>query len=303
MDLRRVEIFCLVYELESFSKAAETLCLTQPTVSDHIKLLEEELGLSLLDRGNKSVIPTEAGEILYHYGRQIVKLKGEAQQLLTQIHGLTKGTIIIGGSSIPGNYILPPIISAFMKQFPQIFIEVIISDTKDIVDRVLADLVEIGFVGTKMQEDRLLYTDFIEDELVLVADHSLYNSSDCIEWNKIQSLPFVMREKGSGTRATIEKVMNMHGVNFHDLTIVAEIWSTEGIIKSIKAGLGVSLLSRVAVQEEIQKGVLKAIEMDNTEFKRNFFIIQRKKKTLSPAANAFLRFVEGYTKRWQMKEV
>ena len=122
MDLRRVEIFCLVYELESFSKAAETLCLTQPTVSDHIKLLEEELGLSLLDRGNKSVIPTEAGEILYHYGRQIVKLKGEAQQLLTQIHGLTKGTIIIGGSSIPGNYILPPIISAFMKQFPQIFI-------------------------------------------------------------------------------------------------------------------------------------------------------------------------------------
>ena len=134
MELRYLEIFCKVVELKSFSKAADELFLTQPTISNHIKALEDEVGIQLLDRLGRNVLPTKAGEVLYKYAREIVRLKSNAIQELNEFMGNVKGSLIIGGSTIPGEYILPEYIARFKKGYPNIAVTLRLGDTQDIIN-------------------------------------------------------------------------------------------------------------------------------------------------------------------------
>ncbi|KAF0123659.1 MAG: LysR family transcriptional regulator [bacterium] len=292
MDLRQLEIFCKVVELGSFSKTGEAIYLSQPTISEHIKSLEDHLGARLLDRMGREVIPTKAGEILYRYAKKILELRVEAKQVIENFSGKMAGEITIGGSNIPGEYVLPHLLGKFKDHYPNISICLRIGDTKEIIDQVLNNRIEMGIVGAKIQDRRLQYSEFIKDELILVVPPSHpWKPRTSIKPEELKDQPFISRERGSGTRITMEKALHDIGINLNTLKVIAEMGSTEAIRQGIKAGLGVSILSKRAVEDELRFGVLREVNIQGLELIRHFYIVFYKGRTKSPLIETFLGFL------------
>ncbi|HAG50931.1 MAG TPA: LysR family transcriptional regulator [Deltaproteobacteria bacterium] len=290
MELRYLEIFCKVVELKSFSKAADELFLTQPTISNHIKALEDEVGIQLLDRLGRNVLPTKAGEVLYKYAREIVRLKSNAIQELNEFMGNVKGSLIIGGSTIPGEYILPEYIARFKKGYPNIAVTLRLGDTQDIINLLIDGNIEMGIVGSRTDDKRIDRREFLNDELILVASPKhLKNYKKQMDIKDLRKLPFIIREKGSGSRKTLEETLKDVGINVEDLNIAAEVGSTEAVKQSVRAGIGVSFLSRIAVKDEIPNKTLVEISIKHLDISRHFYIVTNNTRALSPICQAFIK--------------
>ena len=290
MELRHLEIFCKVVELKSFSKAADALYLTQPTISSHIKALEKSLHITLLDRLGREVIPTKAGSVLYHYAKEIVKLKKEAQQTLAQFIGKMSGSLDVGGSTIPGVYILPSLIGEFKKVYPRIIVTLRIGDTEEVATMILEGAVEAGIVGAKIDDSHIEYNEFLKDSLILVAPPS-YDQTK-ISKKGLKDIPLIFRERGSGSRTVLEKTLREDGLGIEDLNIVAEMGSTEAVKQAIKSGIGLSVLSKRSVQDELANKTLKEVRVDHLSIVRPFYIITHKMRVKSPLCKAFLDFLQ-----------
>jgi len=292
MDLRHLEIFCRIVELKSFSKAAQELYLTQSTLSSHIKTLEDGLSIRLLDRLGREVVPTKAGEVLYEYARGICKLKADAKQAMDRFRGKIEGRLILGGSTIPGEYILPRLIGEFNALHPGAIITLRIRDSKEVMEMVLDGEVELGVVGSRPTEDKLNYKGFLKDELILVAssNHPLAKR-DGIRPEGLRDIPLILREMGSGTRMVFEGRLKEKGVGLEGLKVVAEMGSTSAVKQGVKAGLGFTVISRMAVAEELKTGVLKEIPIKGLRLTRPFYIITHRLKAISPLCQAFLDYL------------
>lgn len=293
MDLKQLEIFAKIVDLKSFSRAAEAVYLTQPTVSGHIQSLEEELGVKLLDRLGREVSPTKAGKVLYDYAKRIVALRDEARQALDQLMGRMKGEIVVGGSTIPGEYLLPAIIGRFRDKYPEVTVVLKIGDTAEIINKVLEGECEAGIVGSRVDDNRLEYSEFVKDELVLIASSGYpLQKKGSVTAEELIPMPFVMRERGSGSRMTIEKRLLEMGVDPSGINVVAEMGSTEAVKQAVKAGLGVSIVSSVAVTEELRHKTLKVIPFKGKRFLRSFYIVSHRARTVSPIGQVFLDFLK-----------
>ncbi len=293
MDLKQLEIFAKIVDLKSFSKAAEAVYLTQPTVSGHIQSLEEELGQKLLDRLGREVVPTKAGKVLYDYAKKMVFLRDEARQALDQLTGRMRGEVVVGGSTIPGEYLLPATIGRFRGKYPEVTVVLKIGDTSEIINKVLEGECEIGVVGSKVDDNRLEYSEFVKDELSLISS-SAYPIPDkgSVSARELVPMPFVMRERGSGSRMTIEKRLLEMGVDPSEINIVAEMGSTEAVKQAVKAGLGVSIVSSMAVKEDLRHKTLKVIPFKGKRFLRSFYIVTHRGRTMSPIGKEFLDFLK-----------
>jgi len=289
MDIHRLEVFCKVVELQSFTKAAVAVYLTQPTVSEHVRALEAMLGEKLVDRLGREVLPTPAGKILYQYGRKMIQLRDEAVQALHKYQGNLSGHLAIGASTIPGTYILPAFIGSFKANHPSIQITVEISSSAEIVERVLRSDLELGLVGAKWQDRRIVLEEMFSDELMLAAfpEHA-WAGEKTVELKDLAGQAFVLREKGSGTRMVMSNVLQEHGFDLSELYVVAEMGSTEAVRQAIKARIGVSILSYHAIAEDLQRGALVAIPIKGVRIFRSFYLIQRKNRQPSPLGTAFL---------------
>jgi DNA-binding transcriptional LysR family regulator len=247
MDLWQLKIFCKVVELKSFSKAGKTVHLSQPTVSSHIKDLEDHFGCRLIDRLSKEAVATKAGDLLHGYARKILALGDEIEEAMAEFNGSIKGRIVIGGSTIPGGYLLPQLIGAFAEKYPEVMISLIVADTEKIIDEVLSGNLEIGVVGAESGKKSILQEKLIEDELRLIvpADHIWARKKE-IPLKSLLTESFIVREKGSGTLTAIQQSLARAGYNLEDLKITAELGSTEAIRQGIKNNLGVSIISIAA---------------------------------------------------------
>lgn len=292
LDLRQVEVFYYVAKLRSFSKAAEALLLTQPTISGHIKTLESSLCLLLFDRMGREVTLTQAGEVLYGYARRLLSLKTSAVQALQVLQGGMSGELLIGGSSIPGQYVLPPLLGQFKRQYPDITVMLSITDTMDIVERIIRGDLELGIVGAEVEHAQVLYERLMADELVLAvaADHA-WGAPGTVPLAALASEPFIQRERGSGSRLVMEQTLQQHGFEPSALRTVAEMGSTEAIKQGIKAGLGVSILSRIALTDELRAGSVRVVEIEGITLQRHFYLIRHRGRTLSPLCQTFERFL------------
>ncbi|MCU0574258.1 MAG: selenium metabolism-associated LysR family transcriptional regulator [Syntrophobacteraceae bacterium] len=293
MDIHRLEVFCRVVDLQSFTRAAEASFLTQPTVSEHIRALEETLNEKLVDRLGREVLPTPAGKILYRYARNIIALRDEAIQALDRYKGKLSGHLLIGASTIPGTYILPEIIGAFKTQYPSIQITLKISDSGGIIDKIREGSLEIGMVGARWSDRRVVLEEAFSDELVLTvySDHP-WAGRESIRLDELQDEPFIMREKGSGTRMVMHQILEASGFDPARLNGVAEMGSTEAVRQGIKARIGISILSAQAVAEDVQRGTLVTVETEGVRFLRPFYLVQRKNRQISPLGTAFLGFLQ-----------
>lgn len=293
LDLRQVEVFYYVAKFHSFSKAAEALLLTQPTISGHIKTLEDSLNLVLFDRLGREVTLTQAGEVLYAYAKRLLSVKISALQALQELQGGVSGELVIGGSSIPGQYVFPPILGHFKRQYPDITVVLSITDTMDIIERIVHGDLELGMVGACVQHAQVVYQEFVEDELVLaVASDHPWARQGTVALPALTTQPFIHRERGSGSRLVTEQILKQHGLEPTALHTVAEMGSTEAIKQGIKAGIGVSILSRIALTDELRAGSVCTVAIERVVLQRHFYLIRHRGRTLSPLCQTFERFVQ-----------
>ncbi|OGL20288.1 MAG: LysR family transcriptional regulator [Candidatus Rokubacteria bacterium RIFCSPLOWO2_12_FULL_69_21] len=292
MDARQLEIFVKVAELGSFSKAAEALFLTQPTVSEHIRGLEEELGVRLLDRLGRGAAPTKAGQLLLGYGRRILELHREARQALDQFQGRMSGELVIAASTIPGEYVLPALIGRFKEKYPDIAISLLIGDTQRVVEWVLEGRAELAVAGAQIDHRALEYRELMPDELVLVvsAAHP-WHGKKTATLEEVRAEPLIVRERGSGSRHALEKALAEVGLDLSDFRVVGEMGSTQAIKQGVKAGVGISLISKRAVAEECQHGTLHCVKVKDLRFSRAFYLVTSTTRSRSPLAEAFRAFL------------
>lgn len=292
-SFRELEIFCKVVELGSFTKAAEAVFLVQASVSERIASLEKKVGTRLLDRLGRKVIPTASGELLHKHATLILEMKETAQLEMGKFLGLEQGKIAMGGSTIPGEYILPALIGKFNKKYPHLSVKLKIADSSDIEKHVLAGKLEIGVIGSKSTHPNILSQQLWEDELVLAvpADHP-FARRKAISLKELGKTPFILREEGSGTLKILEAYLRDSGEDgTNAFQVSARFGSSTAVKEGIKSGLGLSILSAKAIETELKTGLLKALKIKGLSIFRNFYLIRNKLRIASPSCQAMLNYL------------
>ncbi len=289
MELRYLEIFCEVVEQKSFSKAAANLNLTQPTVSIHIKNLEDEFSVKFLNRLGRTVSPTREGDILYSYARNIVKLKKEATLAIEGFSGDLKGLITVGASTVPGEYLLPNLIGKFIKKYPKVHPVLRVGNSKDIYESVLGGDVDIGIVGTYNEDSNIISKKFKDDEIVLAAPKSF--EKDNIPLKELCEIPLLSREQGSGTWETITDTLSTKGIEEKDLNLVGKMGSTQSHIQAVLAGIGFAFISKRAILSAYGDRRIKIVKVKGLSVLRKFHLITHKQRYSSNALKTFKSFL------------
>jgi len=295
MDIHQLRVFASVFKNKSFSKASEKLHLTQPTISAHIKAMEEEYNCKLFDRLGRIIIPTKEAEVLYKHAIEIIGKSDFIKEAIGKCKEEITGKIIIGASTIPGTYLLPFLIKVFQEKYPSISIQVLISDSKKIIEDVSQYELLIGIVGAKLDNELIEYIPFVEDELIVVSSPSLIKGNK-MPLKNLMKFPMILREEGSGTRREAEKILEGKGVSHDSIKVAGIFGSTDAVKQAVKAGLGVSILSRFSVTDELKYKILKEIKLADLQMKRKFYIITHKKRTLPQAYKIFLEHIMAESK-------
>ncbi len=293
IDFRKLEVFLKVYETQSFSKTSKLLYLAQPTVTLHIKDLEEILGVKLLDRHTRKVIPSKAGKVVYEYGKEIINLLKEMEKELEIFKDEKRGIVEIGGSTIPGQYILPKIIKSFKKKYPQISVYLKVGDSREIVEKLIKGDFDLGMVGAVFKNKELVYIPCYEDEIVLIAPPDF--PKDEISLEELYDISLIKREEGSGTWENAIESLQKKGLDILKLNIVGEMGSTEAIKESVKAGLGCGFISSLAIELEKALNLLKVIKIKNISIKRKFYLIYPKVKKITSSEKKFIKFIKKFS--------
>jgi DNA-binding transcriptional LysR family regulator len=294
VDLRRLEIFLKVAELGSFSRAADALFLTQPTVSEHVRALEDELGVQLLDRLGRGTSPTRAGTLLIGYARRLLALSREARQAIEQFQGRVSGELVLGGSTIPGEYVLPALIGTFRAKYPDVSISLRIGASRQVQEWVEQGHVEIGVVGAPPGSRALDSRHLMADDLVLIVppEHP-WVSRKTVSVEDVKREPLILRERGSGSRETLEHALREVGLDLGAFHVIGEIASTQAVKQAVRAGLGVSFVSHRAVEDECRARLLACVKVRDLTITRAFYIVTHRDRSRSPLAQAFLAFIES----------
>jgi DNA-binding transcriptional LysR family regulator len=295
MDIRRLQAFAKVYDLRSFSKAGEELMLSQPTISAHVLALEEELETQLFDRLGRTVLPTQAGNVLYRYCANIFNQLDHARADILALSKRVAGELAIGGSTIPAQYIIPKRIATFLRKYPEVRIEVHGGDTAEIIERVLDGTVHIGFVGAPATSHELISRPILEDDLILIgASRFAKTLASSQDWRaRLTGLPWVMREPGSGTRQALEQALAQAGMDIRDLRVVLQVRSSVAALECVEAGLGVSVISRMAAASYLERGVVVELPVPELAMRRAFYVIHHGRRYMFPAQRLFLAGCES----------
>ena len=289
-----MRVFITVADKKNFSKAAKALSLTQPAVSFQIQTLEQYYQTMLFDRVNRHVKLTAAGELLLDYAIHMNNLQAELERNMQQLTGHVKGELLIGASTTIGEYILPYVVGSFKQDYPDVNVTIQIMNTKEISSAVESKTFDLGIIeGPLEQSDVIEAHNFLEDELVLAipSDHP-FAKKESITLEELKELPYITREPGSGSRLIFEQALIDADFDIEDLNIVMELGSTTSIKSAIMGGLGVSIISKWAVQDLVKPGKVAALNVQGLTLKRSFHIILNQEKFHSEATGKFLDFLD-----------
>ena len=293
MNLKQLEAFVQVSESGSFSKAAKELFLTQPTISAHISSLEKELNVRLFIRNTKEVSLSDDGKDLYRYAKQITDLEKAIEERFYMDSDDGKHFITIAASTIPAQYLLPKVLMCYRERYPKEQIKIMETDSSEVVTQVVDHMVDVGFTGTVLEKKHCKYIPFYKDELaVITPDTPEYRilkeqNRDDIDW--IRRKPLILREEGSGTRKEAEKQLKNAGISMETLDIVASIANQETIKKSVKQGMGITVLSRLAAEDE--DGLL-IFPIPGADEGRDINLVYNKNYQTTRSADRFIRIVK-----------
>lgn len=293
MNLKQLEAFVQVSESGSFSKAAKELFLTQPTISAHISSLEKELNVRLFIRNTKEVSLSDDGKDLYRYAKQITDLEKAIEERFYMDSDDGKHFITIAASTIPAQYLLPKVLMCYRERYPKEQIKIMETDSSEVVTQVVDHMVDVGFTGTVLEKKHCKYIPFYKDELAVITPDTLEyrklkaESPDDIKW--IKKKPLILREEGSGTRKEAEKQLKNAGIQTESLDIVASIANQETIKKSVKQGMGITILSKLAAEDE--DGLL-TFPIPGADEGRDINLVYNKNYQMTRSADRFIRIVK-----------
>ena len=295
LELPYLETFSKAAELSSFTGAAKGLCLSQAAVSQRVQALERTIGTSLFKRQGGRVLLTEAGQKLYDYAQRILDLHREARREVTGREAPVAGELLLAASSIPGEYLLPALLSAFGRKHPHVRVRATVSDSMGVLAQVERGEVHLGLVGRKVDKPHLDFRYLTSDRMVLVVPpgHALSKRKK-VSVKQLPRFPLVLREVGSGLRHCFEKSLEKAGLSPADLRVALELGSNEAIKEAILRGVGIAILSTYAVQRELKTGQLHALEVSDLRCDREMFIVQDKRRALPFPARLLLMFLESH---------
>ncbi|MDD2218473.1 MAG: selenium metabolism-associated LysR family transcriptional regulator [Desulfoplanes sp.] len=301
MDIRRLQAFSKVFETRSFSKAGKELFLSQPTISSHVALLEEELGVPLFDRVGRTVLSTQAGEILYSRAQKIFDLLVMAKAEIDLLRHAVSGPIILGGSTIPADYLLPPLLAAFVAKYPEVRIDLRVGDSASVIDLVNKGDVMLGMVGSATEHPDLHFEPVLVDELILVGAPGVFRGMSSCSMDKLLAFPWIMREAGSGTRNALERSLRRFSIDISGLRTAIQVQNTQAMLGCILAGVGVCVTSRMVVAPYLHRGELETIPIEGLQMSRDFYIVFHKKRELFPATQKLIAFLTSALRNEPLK--
>ncbi|ADI02316.1 selenium metabolism-associated LysR family transcriptional regulator [Syntrophothermus lipocalidus] len=292
MRIDLFKTFVRVIETQNFTKVARELDISQPAVSKQIQALEEMYGVLLLERTGKKLKPTQAGEALYGCAKDILRAVEKTERVMGDLLETRKGRLLLGASTIPGQYIMPSLMTEFKARFPHVAIYMEVGDSEVIMGKVVDKQLDVGVVGAWAGDRRVDFFKWISDELVLVVPegHRFLEMDGVTVTDALQE-PWVFREKGSGTRMTLEDALQGRGIKREDLNVVAELGSTEAVLASVEAGMGISLVSEWAAKKAENSRKIRALKVKDIDFKRNFYVVFPKQKQRRKSVDLFLDFL------------
>lgn len=294
MNLKQLEAFVCVAEMKNFSLAAKKLYLTQPTVSSHIHSLEKELGARLLIRTTKDVALSSEGELLYDNARKMLQLEKNILRDFSRkdVPGVQK--ITVGASTVPGQYLLPQILSLFSRTYPGNQLELMEADSMEVVRMVLEGKVEIGFTGTRLEDPTCVFEPFYYDRLVVITPnieaYRKYKETG-FPMERFYEEKWIVREDGSGTRKEADRYLREKGYDTRRMNVVATISNQETIKKSVGAAMGIAIISSAAVEDYVARGSLLRFPLAEGDVYRKLYMVWSKNHKPGKAARLFIQFV------------
>ena len=291
MNIEYLKTFQEIARLNSFSEVAKKLHISQPAVSFQIQKLEQELGVQLIDRSQRSLALTEAGKRLLRFAVVVDgerdKLRGDLENLKEEI----SGDLLIGASTIPGEYILPPFLARFKSLHPAVNVQVEISDSLTVIDRVRSNDYEVGFCGTGPESKDLESFVIAGDEIVLLVnfEHPFATKNE-ITPDELEGQPFIFREATSGTQRSLESSLAKNGIPLSKLTPRLVLGSTQAVISAVMVGAGIGFMSSQAVRLGCPPG-LKVVKIHGLQMKRDFYCICRRDKAMNRLNAEFKTFI------------
>jgi LysR family transcriptional regulator, transcriptional activator of the cysJI operon len=292
MENFRLKVFRTVAEESSFRRAAERLHLSQPAVSQQIHALEEELAVTLFDRGKGRIRLTDAGVVLLRYARKGARLAEEARAALDRTHGETTGALRIGASMTVTQYILPRMLGAFLEQHPRIDLSVTSANTEHIAAALANGKIDLGLIEGPISSREVFRQRFFEDRLVLIVGRRYpWPPKPTVPVRALTGVPLLMRERGSGSRHVVELALRRAGLRLKDLRVTMNLDSIVAIISAVEAGLGAGFVSEWAIQKELRLSTVRVIPVEGLEIRRDMNLIRPFGPIPEGPAGAFERFL------------
>jgi len=291
LNFNHLRLFLAVAEYGGVTRAADAVFVSQPAVSKAVQELERQVGVPLLEHIGRRVALTEAGEILAGYARRIFALAEEGKREMDELRGLEQGQLAIGASTTIGIYLLPAVMGAFHARYPAISLTLIIENAELVLARLRAGALDLAFMEGSARGDDVRAEPYRRDDLTLVtAPTHPFARAGVATPDELATAPFLMRERGSGTREAVEAAFLEHGIAPNT---AMELGHTEAIKQAVAAGLGVSILSTLTVRPEVASGLLVAVPIVGVTISRMLLQVQRRAYRPSSAARAFLAVPMG----------
>lgn len=290
LNLHRLWIFMQVVECGGFSAAALKLYMSQPSVSNQVRQLEQSLKATLIDRSGARIRPTAEGEVLLEYAKRVFLLADEAVGAIRQVSGLQSGRLVVGGTTTVGTYLLPRLLAGFRRRFPGIECDIFVGNGQQVMKQLVDGEIGLGLFAGRPNASQLLIEPVLEERLVLIALPSHPLAGRTVRPEALLGERFLLRERGSGTRDLQEQALADW-----DLTSAArsEMWGPETLKQAVQAGLGVALISEHAVEQELEDGRLRTLEVEPPLSGRPVVVAHRRDRLLSPAERSFVQLVRG----------
>ena len=291
MNLHQLRIFCSVVEHSSYTKAAETLFMTQPAVSLQVHALERSLQVKLLERVNQQLVVTEAGQALYQCALPMLNAEAEAERVLAELRGAARGRLVVAANTTGAMYIIPPLLASYKERHPESELLLQIDATDRLIERARQGVIDLGFACGSIRQPELTVEAIGTDTLTLILSprHPLA-SCPSLTLEQVAALPFIVPESISRTRQFIEQIMREHG---YTLKIAMHFYGTEPVKKAVESNLGAAIVSSAAVTREVAAGVLCAIPISDLELTRPFVMFYRQGKYFGPLGRDFMAYMRA----------
>lgn len=292
MNIDHLKTFQEVVRLGSFSEVAKKLAISQPAVSFQIQRLEQELGIRLIDRSQRTIKLTAAGRRILRFAENVEAEREQLRIDLEQMREDITGELVITASTIPGEYLLPHLLAKFKQQNPAVKVQVDISDSLTVINGIRSNLYEVGFCGMLPDGNDLASFKFAEDEIVLIVfpEHAFASGGE-VTPGDLEGEPFIFRESSSGTQRSLESQLSLAGFDIGKWTPHLVLGSTQAVISAVAAGAGIAFVSNIAIKKGQDRGPVKQIPVRGIQLRRDFHCIYRQERIVSRLLEEFINYI------------